>query len=211
MEQGRRALRGLGRVRQPGVKGKETGLDEGGHRLGVEQVQVVAEEGPPEDGTGEGQHQPAALGGLPAEPAVGDLGGDVPHPPQGAEAPVPLPGYGQYTGGVVAFSRRGFMRQAGPREFELSRSFLAALREFVPGNRIYANRGTFYVSKYHLGVDSSSVLDELRILPEKGIVKEGVGAGGAAITALIKSKGSITKEILIKEIEKNYVRLVGSK
>jgi len=46
---------------------------------------------------------------------------------------------------------------------------------------------------------------------EKGIVKEGVGAGGAAIAALIKSKGSITKEILIKEIEKNYVRLVGSK
>ena len=46
---------------------------------------------------------------------------------------------------------------------------------------------------------------------EKGIVKEGVGAGGAAIAAVTKSKGLITKEILIEEIEKNYVRLVGSK
>lgn len=46
---------------------------------------------------------------------------------------------------------------------------------------------------------------------EVGVVKEGVGAGGAAIAAMLKSKGSITKEILLKEIEKNYEQLVGSK
>jgi len=46
---------------------------------------------------------------------------------------------------------------------------------------------------------------------EAGVVKEGVGAGGAAIAAMLKSEGSITKEILLKEIEKNYEQLVGSK
>jgi len=46
---------------------------------------------------------------------------------------------------------------------------------------------------------------------EKGVVKEGVGAGGAAIAAMIKSKGSITKEILLREIERNYQLLLGSK
>jgi len=46
---------------------------------------------------------------------------------------------------------------------------------------------------------------------EAGVVKEGVGAGGAAIAAMAKSKGSITKDALLKEIERNYDRLVGSK
>ena len=46
---------------------------------------------------------------------------------------------------------------------------------------------------------------------EAGVVKEGVGAGGAAIAAMAKSKGYITKDALLKEIERNYGRLVGSK
>ena len=45
---------------------------------------------------------------------------------------------------------------------------------------------------------------------EAGAVKEGVGAGGAAIAAMLKSKGSITKEILFREIEKNYAKIVCS-
>jgi uncharacterized protein (TIGR00303 family) len=46
---------------------------------------------------------------------------------------------------------------------------------------------------------------------EGGVVKEGVGAGGAAIAAMVKSKGSITKDALLKEIENNYELLVGPK
>jgi len=46
---------------------------------------------------------------------------------------------------------------------------------------------------------------------EVGVVKEGVGAGGAAIAAMVKSKGSITKEVLLREIERNYEYLAGSK
>ena len=46
---------------------------------------------------------------------------------------------------------------------------------------------------------------------EAGAVKEGAGAGGAAIAAMAKSEGSVTKDTLLGEIERNYERLVGSK
>jgi len=43
---------------------------------------------------------------------------------------------------------------------------------------------------------------------EKGIVKEGVGAGGAAISAYIKSKAKINNEELMKKIEEIYKELL---
>jgi NaMN:DMB phosphoribosyltransferase len=43
---------------------------------------------------------------------------------------------------------------------------------------------------------------------EEGFVKEGVGAGGASIAAMAKSRGLISKEVLLEEIERNYERLV---
>ena len=46
---------------------------------------------------------------------------------------------------------------------------------------------------------------------EKGIVKEGVGAGGASIVAMAKVGGAVTKDILLKEIERNYSLLLEKK
>ena len=46
---------------------------------------------------------------------------------------------------------------------------------------------------------------------EKGIVKEGVGAGGASIAAMAKSGGAVTKDMLLKEIERNYALLMETK
>lgn len=46
---------------------------------------------------------------------------------------------------------------------------------------------------------------------EAGVVKEGVGVGGATIAAIAKSKGAVTKEIMLAEVEKNYAKLVNSK
>ena len=46
---------------------------------------------------------------------------------------------------------------------------------------------------------------------EKGIVKEGVGAGGVAITAMAATEGAITKEMLLGRIERNYALLMGAK
>ena len=43
---------------------------------------------------------------------------------------------------------------------------------------------------------------------EQGVVKEGVGAGGASIGAMLKSKGTINAQTILKEVEKNYERLI---
>ena len=67
-----------------------------------------------------------------------------------------LPGYGVYEGGVTASAQRGFARRPGPRAFDLNRNNVVALREFIPGNRLYANRGTFYVARYHLGAEETA-------------------------------------------------------
>lgn len=45
---------------------------------------------------------------------------------------------------------------------------------------------------------------------EKGVAKEGVGAGGSTISAMAKSSGEITMNCLMTEIEKNYEKLVGT-
>jgi NaMN:DMB phosphoribosyltransferase len=46
---------------------------------------------------------------------------------------------------------------------------------------------------------------------EAGVVKEGVGVGGTSIAAIAKTQGALTKETLLQEIERNYVKLVNSK
>jgi len=56
---------------------------------------------------------------------------------------------------------------------------------------------------------SSSHFSGLRAY-ETGIVKEGVGVGGATIAANAKSNGDITCANLLVELEKNYERLMNS-
>jgi uncharacterized protein (TIGR00303 family) len=46
---------------------------------------------------------------------------------------------------------------------------------------------------------------------ETGLVKEGVGAGGASIAAMAKLNGAVTADLLLKEIERNYSLLMGLK
>jgi ATP-dependent helicase YprA (DUF1998 family) len=118
-----------------------------------------------------------------------------------------LPGYGVYEGGVTASARRGFGQKSGPRAFDLSRNNVVALREFVPGNRLYANRGTFYVSRYHLGADETARIRTLRVDPEKGIVTEHAGdtnygqTGGVPIDALPLADLDLAHESRITEDE----------
>jgi uncharacterized protein (TIGR00303 family) len=44
---------------------------------------------------------------------------------------------------------------------------------------------------------------------EAGVVKEGVGCGGAVIAAVLKSNGKITKSVLLNEINNNYKQLLN--
>jgi uncharacterized protein (TIGR00303 family) len=55
-----------------------------------------------------------------------------------------------------------------------------------------------------------SVKPGLRAFAE-GFVKEGVGAGGASIAAMIKSKGKITGKKLLRKIEQEYVTAIEHK
>jgi ATP-dependent helicase YprA (DUF1998 family) len=118
-----------------------------------------------------------------------------------------LPGYGVYEGGITASARRGFARQSGPRAFDLSRSNVIALREFVPGNRIYANRGTFYVARYHLGAVETARIRTLRVDPLKGYVTDHAGesaygqTGGVPIDALPLTDLDLAHESRITEDE----------
>jgi uncharacterized protein (TIGR00303 family) len=56
---------------------------------------------------------------------------------------------------------------------------------------------------------SSSKFSGLRAY-EAGVVKEGVGVGGSTIAAIAKTKGALTKETILKEVEANYSQLVSS-
>ena len=117
-----------------------------------------------------------------------------------------LPGYGVYEGGITASARRGFGRSSGPRAFELSRNDVVALREFVPGNRLYANRGTFYVSRYHLGADEQSRIRTLHVNVEKGFVTEATASaygqgGGTAIDTMPLTDLDLAHESRITEDE----------
>jgi len=56
---------------------------------------------------------------------------------------------------------------------------------------------------------NQSIFEGLRAY-EEGVVREGVGAGGAAIATIAKSEGAISKNTLLNEIERNYERLTAS-
>jgi uncharacterized protein (TIGR00303 family) len=57
---------------------------------------------------------------------------------------------------------------------------------------------------------SSSQFPGLQIY-ETGLVKEGVGAGGASIAAMAKMCGAVNKDLLLKAIERNYSVLMAMK
>jgi len=57
---------------------------------------------------------------------------------------------------------------------------------------------------------SQSKFEGLRAY-EKGVVKEGVGAGGACIAAMLKSGGKVTPQAILEETEANYKQLIGDR
>jgi len=66
-----------------------------------------------------------------------------------------LPGYGLETGSVVALAEIPSWYQ-GIRDFDLPRATGLALREYVPGNRIYANGHRFVPRRFHRNVDDEA-------------------------------------------------------
>ena len=75
-----------------------------------------------------------------------------------------LPGYTHYQGRINAFAGNAFTTSWSPMSFELSRPDSLAVREFVPGNLLYANGGKYKVAWYHLS------FGEHRVNPERYLI-----------------------------------------
>jgi ATP-dependent helicase YprA (DUF1998 family) len=79
-----------------------------------------------------------------------------------------LPGYGLESGSVLGTAELPRMAR-GLEEYQLQRPLTLALREYVPGNAIYANGFRFVPRRYQLTPDETL---RLRVLPEQQVVQE---------------------------------------
>ncbi len=101
-----------------------------------------------------------------------------------------LPGYGLETGAVLGTAEIPFWR-TGAMAFTLPRPPSVALREYVPGNLIYANGNRFVARRFHRDIDEQRAeMPVFEVSVERQAVKEtnlGTGAsslGGAAIRTI---------------------------
>ena len=90
-----------------------------------------------------------------------------------------LPGYGLETGYVVAWAEIPFWLD-GAMDFVLPRASATALREYVPGNLIYANGHRFVARRFHRDFRDESVeMPVYEVSSKHQAVKE-VSAGGSS-------------------------------
>ncbi len=83
-----------------------------------------------------------------------------------------LPGYGLEIGSVLGTAEIPFW-QSGVGEFALPRPPSLALREYVPGNLVYANGHRFVPRRFHLNVDEERVdMPVFEVSTERQAVKE---------------------------------------
>lgn len=86
-----------------------------------------------------------------------------------------LPGYGVFEGSIRAHLNRNTAK--GMSELELSRATSMAVREFIPGNMIYANGSKYKTTLYHFPAQKEQFIpDEYVVNTEKGIIKNSANA-----------------------------------
>lgn len=91
-----------------------------------------------------------------------------------------LPGYGTYETGIKAFASRAGITGERKRDFELTRMPSMALREFVPGNLIYANSGRFKAVLYHFPIgERQSEMERYQVDTERERIAEVSSTAGA--------------------------------
>jgi len=101
-----------------------------------------------------------------------------------------LPGYGLEVGSVLGNAEIPFWR-SGAMEFSLPRAPSVALREYVPGNLIYANGNRFVARRFHRDVDEDRIeMPVFEVSSERQAVKqtkptvEPSGLGATVLSAL---------------------------
>jgi len=117
-----------------------------------------------------------------------------------------LPGYGTYTGSITGRAER-FKTSTGQSifDFELNRPPSMALREFVPGNLIYANSGKFQVGLFHVPLDQNQMQrDQYVIHPDSEVIEiagQGRGYGDSESVSL--------SGIAISDVDLTYVSRIS--
>lgn len=117
-----------------------------------------------------------------------------------------LPGYGTYSGSIVGRAER-FKTTTGQSifDFELNRPPSMAIREFVPGNLIYANSGRFQIGLFHLPIDHDQTHGEKYVIHSESEVIEIVGQGdGYGETDTVSLSA-----IAISDVDLNYVSRIS--
>jgi len=95
-----------------------------------------------------------------------------------------LPGYGLDTGSVVAMAEVPYWH-LGSMDFDLPRPTSVALREYVPGNLIYANGHRFVARRFHRdveGEESEMPLFEVNI-DREAVCETNAGQNAGALTS----------------------------
>ncbi|HPW17808.1 MAG TPA: DEAD/DEAH box helicase [Candidatus Aminicenantes bacterium] len=99
-----------------------------------------------------------------------------------------LPGYGLETGSILATAEIPYWSRTGEMDFALPRPPSVALREYVPGNLIYANGHRFVARCFHRDIDEDRAeVPNFEISLEREAVKEicaGAVPGGLGSTCL---------------------------
>ena len=92
-----------------------------------------------------------------------------------------LPGYGLEAGSVVGWAEIPFWR-TGAMDFSLPRPPAAALREYVPGNLIYANGHRFVARRFHRDIDEERAeLPCYEVAVDRKAVREAAPGGGSTL------------------------------
>ena len=97
-----------------------------------------------------------------------------------------LPGHGLNTGTILGMAEVPY-NASGLNDFDLPRPPTVALREYVPGNLIYANGQKFTPRHYSLSAEEGSEQIELALIPERGAVAEVTGTVASASDNVVKS------------------------
>lgn len=97
-----------------------------------------------------------------------------------------LPGYGLEVGSILGTAEIPFWRM-GAMEFALPRPPSVALREYVPGNLIYANANRFVARRFHRDIDEQRAeMPVFEISAERQAVKQtNVGAAPANLGSTV--------------------------
>ncbi len=107
-----------------------------------------------------------------------------------------LPGYGLDTGSVVAMAEVPYW-QLGSMDFELPRPTALALREYVPGNLIYANGHRFVARRFHRDPDEERYeMPLFEVNTEREAIAE-TSVGGATGTV----GGAVLRTISVCDVD----------